>query len=281
MSKPYLVDYHTHTVRCGHAGGTMEEYVEAAIRRGLQEIGFSDHIPMYWLPESARDDSVAMPMEQLDDYVQDVLRLRDRYPEIPIRLGIEADYIPGHEEELARLLGRYEWDYVIGSCHFIGTWGFDNPAEVAVYARWDLGDLYDRFWDLEIAAARTGLFDIMGHIDLIKKFGHRPPAGYDLSGAYSRVAGALAAAGVAIELSVAGTRKPVREYYPHPDLLRECGRRGVDLVISSDAHHPSEVGKEFEAALSVAMDVGYDRLVSFAQRRRSYHPLQQMTDERP
>lgn len=273
MNKTFLVDYHTHTVRCGHAGGTMEEYVEAAIERGLQEIGFSDHIPWYWVTEERRDYAIAMPMDQFDDYVQDVRRLRERYPQIPIRLGVEADYIPGHEDQLAQILGRYDWDYVIGSCHFLGEWGFDNPDETAEYDNWDLGELYDRFWELEIAAARTGLFDIMAHLDLIKKFGHRPPAGYDLLGAYRRVAGAMAETGVAIELSVAGTRKPVREYYPHPDLLRACCEKGVDLVISSDAHHPSEVGRDFDAALRVAAASGYDRLVSFARRKRLFHSI--------
>lgn len=273
MSKLTLVDYHMHTARCGHAGGTMEEYVEMAIERGLHEIGFSDHIPMYWLPEAKRDYTIAMPMEQLEAYVEDVHRLQARYPEIPIRLGIEADYIPGSEEQLADLLRRYPWDYVIGSCHYLGDWGFDNPAEVAAYDRWELGELYDRFWELEIAAARTGLFDIMGHIDLIKKFGHRPAAGYDLAGAHRRLADELAKAGVAVELSVAGTRKPVKEYYPHPSLLKACAERGIGLVISSDAHHPSEVGKEFAAAADVARAAGYRETLTFRQRHRFAVPL--------
>jgi histidinol-phosphatase (PHP family) len=272
MRTKIFADYHMHTVRCGHAGGTMEEYVEAAIARGLLEVGFSDHIPWYWMPPERRDPESAMAMEELDEYVHDVHRLRERYPEIPIRLGIEADFIPGREEELARLLARYEWDYVIGSCHFIGDWPFDDDRYIAGFQKWDLGQLYDRFWDLEIAAARTGLFDIMAHLDLIKKFGHRPPAGYDLQRAYRRVADAMAEIGVVVELSVAGTRKPVGEYYPHPDLLRLCRERGVDLVISSDAHHPAEVGRGFDAALAVARGAGYDRLVSFERRRRRYHP---------
>jgi histidinol-phosphatase (PHP family) len=177
--KTTIVDYHTHTTRCGHAEGTMEAYVEAAIGAGIKEIGFSDHIPMYWLPADKRDPGIAMPMEELEAYVSDVLRLRDRYKEIPIRLGLEADFIPGKEEDLVRILQPYPWDYVIGSVHFIGEWDFDNPAKTNRYAEWDISELYAKFFTLEIMAAQSGLFDIMAHIDLIKKFGHRPS--HDLS----------------------------------------------------------------------------------------------------
>lgn len=267
----HIVDYHTHTTRCGHASGTMAEYVEAAIAAGLREIGFSDHIPMYWLPPEQRDPGIAMAMEELEAYVADVARLRERYREIPIRLGIEADYIPGREDELAKLLAPYPWDYVIGSVHFIGEWGFDNPAEVNRYAEWDISELYAKFFTLETKAAESGLFDIMAHIDLIKKFGHKPSG--DLGRLYGDVAAHMAAAGVAIELSTAGLRKPVREHYPNPTLLKACCDLGVPLVISSDAHSPGEVGWGFADALAIARQAGYTEAVRFEQRRRIVEPI--------
>lgn len=249
----------------------MEAYVEAAIAAGLREIGFSDHIPMYWLPREQRDPGIAMAEEELADYVADVMALRERYPQIPIRLGIEADYIPGAEAELRRLLAPYPWDYVIGSVHFIGDWGFDNPAEVNRYAEWDISELYGKFFTLESMAARSGLFDIMAHIDLIKKFGHRPS--HDLSRLYADVAATMAESGVAIELSTAGLRKPVGELYPNPSLLKECCDRGVPLVISSDAHKPVEVGWGFSGAADVARQAGYRHLARFEGRRRFSEPL--------
>lgn len=266
-----LVDYHTHTTRCGHAVGTMAEYVEAAIAAGIREIGFSDHIPLYWMPEAKRDPGFAMQMEELEAYVADVCRLRERYPEIPIRLGIEADFIPGREEELARILRRFEWDYVIGSVHFIGDWAFDDPSRVNRYAEWDISELYAKFFTLEQMAAESGLFDILAHIDLIKKFGHRPS--HDLGRLYADVAERIARAGVAIELSTAGLRKPVGEVYPNPTLLAECCRRGVPLVISSDAHSPEEVAWGFADAKALAMQIGYTEVVRFEQRKRFTLPL--------
>lgn len=266
-----FVDYHTHTVRCGHATGALEEYVESAIAAGLREIGFSDHIPMYWLPPEQRDPGIAMAMVELEEYVADVLRVRGRYPGIPVRLGLEADFIPGREEELVRLLERYPWDYVIGSVHFIGEWGFDNPAEVNRYAEWDISELYGKFFTLETMAARSGLFDILAHIDLIKKFGHRPSG--DLSRLYADVAQAIAESGTAIELSTAGLRKPVREVYPNPQLLHECCRRGVPLVLSSDAHSPQEVGWSFADARALALQAGCTHTARFEGRRRYLEPI--------
>jgi len=249
----------------------MEEYVEAAIAAGLREIGFSDHIPMYWLPAEQRDPGIAMRMEELEEYVADVMRLRERYPEIPIRLGIEADYIPGQEEELVRILQPYPWDYVLGSVHFIGEWDFDNPARTARYAEWDISELYAKFFTLEAMAAQSGLFDVLAHVDLIKKFGHRPS--HDLSRLYADIAETFARAEVAIELSTAGLRKPVREVYPSPGLLRECCLQGVPLVISSDAHHPSEVAWGFAGAVELARQAGYDRVVRFEGRQRFFEAL--------
>ncbi len=249
----------------------MEAYVEAAIAAGIREIGFSDHIPMYWLPEEKRDPGIAMRMEELEEYVADVHRLRERYREIPIRLGLEADFIPGREKDLVRILERYEWDYVIGSVHFIGEWDFDNPAKVNRYAEWDISDLYAKFFTLERMAAESGLFDILAHIDLIKKFGHRPT--HDLGRLYADVAESIARAGVAIELSTAGLRKPVGEVYPNPTLLAECGRRGVPLVISSDAHSPAEVAWGFHDAKALAIQHGFGHLVRFEKRQRFVESL--------
>ena len=111
----------------------MAAYVERAIRAGLPEMGFSDHIFMYWLPLEARDPELAMPEDQFDDYVEEVFRLRRERPEISIRLSVEADFIPGHEPTLARILDRYPWDYVLGSVHFIDAWGMDDSRYIATY----------------------------------------------------------------------------------------------------------------------------------------------------
>lgn len=266
-----LFDYHVHTHLCPHASGRAEEYVLRAIELGLSEIGFAEHIPMYWLPADQRDPEIAMDESQMDEYVQTVLDLAGRFPEIRVRLGIEADFVPGAEARLETLLAPYPWDYVYGSVHFLGAWGFDNPAEAHRYDEWSRDELYEAYFGLVCAAARSGLFDVIGHIDVIKKWGHRPnQIPYDL---YARTAEAVASAGVAVELNSAGYRKPVQELYPSRDLLSALVQRGVALTLGSDAHTPSEVGTRLNDAATQAKACGAAGLVRFEQRRRIPQPL--------
>lgn len=261
-----LFDYHVHTHFCPHASGRAEEYVLRAVELGLDEIGFAEHVPMYWLPKERRDATIAMDEAQMDEYVQTVLDLDSRFPEIHVRLGIEADYIPGAEDALARLLAPYPWDYVYGSVHFLGEWGFDNPAAAHRYDEWNLDELYETYFDTVAAAAESGLFDVIGHIDVIKKWGHRPPRpSHEL---FVRAADAVASAGVGVELNTAGYRKPVRELYPSAKLLTALVERGVDLTLGSDSHAPSEVGLALDAAVSEARAAGAVSLVRFQKRRR-------------
>ncbi|MEO5953082.1 MAG: histidinol-phosphatase HisJ family protein, partial [Chloroflexia bacterium] len=166
-----LTDYHMHTTLCGHASGTMDEYINRAKDLGLQEIGFSEHIYLYHLPEDQRDPELAMRAEEMDTYIEMVAQARQRHPDITIKLGLEADYIQDHEAQLESILTAYPWDYVYGSVHFMGSWGFDDARYIDEYSRRQINDLYTNYFALITAAAKTGLFDVMAHLDLIKKFG--------------------------------------------------------------------------------------------------------------
>jgi histidinol-phosphatase (PHP family) len=263
-----LPDYHIHTARCGHAVGRMEEYVAQARKVGLTEIGFSDHLYTYWLPEHDRDPELAMAEHELDDYVEDVLRLRRANADLTIRLAIEADFIPGHEAELKRILSRYPWDYVLGSVHFVDGWGLDDSRYIDRYDEWDIDELYESYFGLVAAAAETGYFDSMSHPDLVKKFGYRPAPDYDLGTVFERVAEAFKRTGVCVEVNTAGLSRPCAEIYPSLDLLRACQRRGVPATIGSDAHEPGRVGDQLAVAVSHLRAAGYDGVIRFAGRRR-------------
>ncbi|MDP9380771.1 MAG: histidinol-phosphatase HisJ family protein [Chloroflexota bacterium] len=266
-----LHDYHVHTYLCGHAIGSAEEYVLAAIAAGLDEIGFAEHVPLYWLPVRERDPEIAMPEERFEEYVRTVLDLRASYPEIRILIGVEADYIPGFEEALDSLLAPYPWDYVYGSVHYVDGWGFDNPAYAGSYSEWDVTELYARYFELVCAAARTGLFDIIGHLDVIKKWGHKPPVVPEKL--YRSVAAELSRCNVVVEANTAGYRKPVGELYPSAPLLRCLLDAGIELSLGSDAHAPGEVGSGFERALAELRQAGCASLVRFERRNRTYVPL--------
>jgi histidinol-phosphatase (PHP family) len=263
-----LVDYHVHTARCGHAFGTMEQYVEHAIASGLDELGFSDHLYLYWMPTDQRDPELGMADWELDFYVEDVERCRRRYgSDITIRLSTEADFVPGQEHALEAILARYDWDYVVGSVHFIDGWGFDDSRKLAGYAEWDIDALYARYFDLVGQSAETGLFDTIAHPDLVKKFGHRAMG--DQSGAYAQLAARLARSGVCVEVNTSGLRKPVAEVYPHPDLLRACHTAGVPPTLGSDAHAPTEVAADLASACALLGQVGYRDYVRFNGRQRT------------
>lgn len=267
-----LVDYHVHTARCGHARGAIEGYVERAIEAGLAELGFSDHLFMYWLSAEQRDPELGMAEWEHDFYIEDVERCRARYrSDITIRLATEADFIPGHERRLEDILRAYDWDYVIGSVHFVDGWGVDDSRYLHGFDEWDIDALYARYFDLVGAAAETGLFDTIGHADLVKKFGHRPRA--EQSGAYAGLAARLARGGVAVEVNTAGLRKPVGEMYPHPDLLRAMHAARVPVTFGSDAHAPGEVAADLALASRLARSVGYAEFVKYAGRQRTVVPL--------
>lgn len=268
-----LADYHVHTFRCGHAGGASREFVRRAIDRGLSEIGFTDHIPLYFLPEAERDPRLAMREEQFDDYVREVEALREEFAgEISVRLGLEADFAEGHEEELARWLSRADWDLVLGSVHRVAGGWIDDPAtSPARFEREGTERLYDEYYRLLAAAARTGLFDVLTHFDLPKKHGHRP--GRPREAAERGAIAAAAVSGCAVEISSAGLRKPVAEAYPEPRLLSAIVAAGIPVTFSSDAHAPAEVGWGYERTIELARAAGVAEFVTFEKRRKVLRPL--------
>ncbi len=265
------VDYHIHTKMCGHASGEMEEYVASARQKGLREIGFADHIPMYFLPPAKRDDSIAMKEEELDTYVGRVREIQEKYYPFPIKLGMEADFVPGMENELKAVLKRHDLDYILGSVHYLDGWGFDNPAQRDGYDRWDLYELYRRYFSTVQKAAASGIFDSLAHPDLIKKFGIRPEG--DITEIYEDTVREIAAAGVCIEVNTSGLRVPAGEIYPNTGFLQLCHKYRVPVTLGSDAHLPQQVGAGFKEAVDILKSVGYTKVVTFTGKNKNYYQI--------
>ncbi|MBO8136615.1 MAG: histidinol-phosphatase HisJ family protein [Desulfotomaculum sp.] len=266
-----LIDYHLHTARCGHASGTMDQYIDAARQRGITELGFADHIPMYWLPPEKRDPEIAMQEEELGEYIQEVCFLQKLNPDLGIRLGLEVDYIPGCEAAANKIISELPLDYVLGSVHYLGEWGFDNPLYVEKYNDYDLFELYMQYFDTLCGAAKSGMFDIIAHPDLIKKFNHRPQD--ELTPLYKKVAYVFADSGVCVEVNTAGLRVPAREIYPAKKMLSLLCKYGVPVTMGSDAHHPNQVGRGLKKALELIKEVGYKEVAVFQNRKRIFYKL--------
>jgi len=250
-----IADYHIHTALCGHADGEPREYVERAIALGITEMGFADHLPlsMYEQP------GYAMRRDEVEGYVTTVQSLAREYAsQIRILLGAEVDYFEQSVESDAALLAEYPFAYAIGSVHFVGDgFAYDHPGSREQFARYGVDSVYRASYELAAKAAATGLFRIIGHLDLAKKHGHRPIDAQGVAAAATAALKAIKTAGVAIELNTAGWRKPVGEAYPAPDLLAQAAALGIPLTFGSDAHHPADVGAEFGRAATLARECGY------------------------
>ncbi len=257
-------DYHMHTPRCNHATGSIMEYAQAAVDAGLSEIGMSDHSPM----PGDFDKAWRMHRCELDGYIEEVEQARDAFSDrLNIRFGLEADFHPGTESYVADMIASYDWDYVIGSVHYIGEWGFDNPDCMAIWDTWKIEDAYTAYFELVAASAATGMFDIIGHPDLIKKFGHRAPQGNQaVQQAEEAMLQAVFLSGAALEISSAGLRKPVAEIYPHQRIVSRAAALGIPFAFGSDAHAPVEVGHGMDQCLSVLSACGVLEIASFTNR---------------
>ncbi len=258
-----LVDYHIHTKECGHARGQMYEYVEAAIARGLPEMGFSDHMPLPYLP---LDEEYVMPAAKFPGYLDEVARLREKYPQIQIRLGVEADYVPGYTAQLLEILSGYPLDYVYGSVHFIDGWLHDDARFIDGYEIRGVDNVYRDYFHLVQEAAESGAFDILSHLDLVKKFGFRPQR--EIRGLLEETVAAVARSGKCIEMNTSGLRKPVKEIYPGKELLELLFAANVPVTLGSDAHAPEEVAGDFDQAVALLRQVGYRKIATFRKRRR-------------
>jgi len=265
-----IVDYHMH-LRNGreeiaHDTWSVGPFVAAAQAAGVDEIGFSEH--GYYFTQLRTLWSVPYQVERcvydLEPYVDAVVQARERG--LPVKLGLEVDYVPGREDETRALLAPYPWDYLLGSVHWID--GFAVDGEPRLVDEVGVDDAWHRYFEALASAARSGLFDSLSHPDLVKIFGHRAEA-FD----YAEIADAVAESGIAIEVSTAGLRKPVGELYPHPDLLAACRERDVPVTTGSDAHSPDVVGRDFDRARELLRSSGYETVTVFERRQPRQEPL--------
>lgn len=247
----------------------VDRYLAAAADAGIVELGVSEHVYRFtqalelwrhpfWQGE-ARDD--------LDAYCEFVRTT-------PLRLGIECDFVPGAEDRTASLLETRDFDYVVGSVHFVGEAAVDHEGWDVWEGRGDADEVWRRYFDALAECARCGLFDILAHPDLVKVWGRgRPLPDRDPRFFYEPAVEAIAESGIAVEVSTAGLRKPVAEIYPAAPFVEMCRDAGASFALSSDAHRPEQVGFEYERALELLADLGVEQICAFDRRKRRVEPL--------
>ena len=261
MSLP--ADYHMHTPLCRHATGEPTELAAHALKAGLTEIGFSEHNPMI------RDDydDWHMLLGELDQYVEKTRQAHRDHPSLTIKLAMEVDYLPGHENWIRELAVRHPWDYFIGSVHYVSdSWDLDNPKKLSEWKSRDPFEVWTTYFERLGQAAASGLFEIIGHADLPKKFCFYPQQ--DCTPMFERFLQTAKDSDVAIELNTAGLRKDCKEIYPSRKFLELAFQKDVPITFGSDAHAITEVGMNFTDAVQLAREVGYTRCCRFTQRQR-------------
>ncbi|WP_310551611.1 histidinol-phosphatase [Paenibacillus glufosinatiresistens] len=266
-------DLHTHHSRCGHADGSIRDYVEAAIASGLQVVGISDHTPYFGSSEDQAFPNIAMAKSQFREYVDEVLSLKKEYAGvIDVLLGIESDYFPEHAELYRSKLAELPFDYVIGSVHSVGGVSIFNKGRWKGRGAKERIAVKSEYYRLIAESARTGMFQILGHIDAMKG---NFPAFSDIpaSGAIDDCLRTIADCGTAIEINTSGGTKLCGGWYPSDDILERALHFGVRVTFGSDAHRPSRVAEDREAVAARLKEIGFGSWVYFKERRPVTVPL--------
>jgi histidinol-phosphatase (PHP family) len=261
-------DYHIHTSLCKHAEGEMEQYVEAAISRGITELCFTDHIPF---PDNF-DLEHRMATKEMDIYLENIERCKAQFPGINILTGIEADYLEGYEKYLEEFLARYSFDMVIMSVHFIKKWGDKGWVFSYEYTDKTVKQQYSDYFDCVLKGVQTGLFDVMGHFDIIKRL--KNPVLDTNREQVEQALDAINAAGMSLELNTSGWRKFIEETYPAPEILDIVVDKEIPIVLSSDAHKPEQVGFCFKGIMPQLYE-NYPgmQLAFYRERKATIYPL--------
>jgi histidinol-phosphatase (PHP family) len=252
-----MIDIHNHTPLCKHATGTPEEYIKKAIEKNIKIYGFADHAPMEF------DEKYRMKFDDMQNYEKKIKNLKENYKDkIKILLGYEVDFIPYVDK---RVLER-EVDYLIGSIHFLDNWGFDNPEFIKEWHNRDVDDVYKEYFNKIEKMAQSRLFDIVGHLDLVKVFGFKPKK--NIKDIAKNAIKEIKKSGMAVEINTAGLRKPVKEIYPSIELLEMIRDEGIDITFSSDAHRIEDVGYKIDEAIELAKNLGFNEAVYFENRTK-------------
>ncbi|HRW63653.1 MAG TPA: histidinol-phosphatase HisJ family protein [Bacteroidales bacterium] len=257
-----MIDYHTHSLY-SDGKNTYKELLDTAYKKNLSEIGFSDHLCLHY-PDWAVKES------QLLKLSDDIISLKNNSSSpVKVKFGFEVDYIDGKEDEIRKMLEKFPLDYAIGSVHYINNWNFDTIVDD--YHSIDIDKFYNDYFLLIQKAAKSKLFDIIGHADLAKKFAFYPS--FNLDAIYEETAKVFAESNAVVELNTSGKDKPCKEFYPSVDFLKQCFNHGVPVTLGSDSHHIPHLARYFNDAIQLLIEVGYTQIVSFTQRKPNYIPL--------
>jgi len=253
-----VIDLHNHTPLCNHATGEPREYIKEAIKKSIKIYGFSDHAPMEF------DKKYRMSFDQMEEYEKEILDLKKEFKEkIDIRLGYEVDFI---KKFLDKRVLEAKVDYLIGSIHFLDGWGFDNPEFIGEYKNKDIDKIWEDYFLAVEEMAKSGHFQIVGHLDLIKVFNYFPKK--DIRIIAKNAIKAIKKANMTVEINSAGFRKDVKKQYPQEELLEMIYEYQIPITFGSDAHKIEDVGYKLEDIINLAKKIGFKEAATYHNKER-------------
>jgi histidinol-phosphatase (PHP family) len=259
----YITDYHTHTI-FSDGREVPEAYIDKAIEARLSEIGFSEHLSLF-----SKNQDCCMDPDNVNNYIAYIKNLKNRYSEIFVRTGLEIDFFPGREKEISEFLDPLELDYRIGSLHYLGEDTVDFAPDF--YEGKNIDRLYEIYFENLILAIESGIFDIIGHCDLIRIFGFKPT--FSPEPFYRKIASSLRKYDIAFELNTNGRNKPIGDFYPDRRFIHIFSEEKVVVCVNSDAHFPARVAQYFEEAYDLLRKTGFKEMATYSQRKRIMKPL--------
>jgi histidinol-phosphatase (PHP family) len=258
-------DLHTHHIRCGHAESEIKDYIEAAIAQGLQVIGISDHSPYFGSKVEQEQPKIAMGKSEFSHYIAEVLALKEEYKnQIEVLLGVESDFFPEHAELYRQIYAKYPFDYIIGSVHQVEQLSIFNKNRWNGLQEAKKRQVKEQYYDLIRQSARSGMFQILGHIDAMKGF--YPEFSDIQTDAVEETLKIIGEQGIAIEINTSGKTKTCGGWYPSDEILEFALFYKVDVTFGSDAHKPSRVGDDLTKVQQRLREIGFTEWVYFRQK---------------
>ncbi|MBU8908840.1 histidinol-phosphatase [Desertibacillus haloalkaliphilus] len=267
-----VFDLHTHHERCGHAKGTIEDYITAAISNGLDVIGIADHSPYFHSKEDHPSPGVTMAKSQFNDYVNEVLTFKEKYRDkIDVLLGIECDYFPAHMESYRQAVRNIPFDYIIGSVHFVDDISIFKKGRWEGLTKEQKIKTKESYYSLIEQSARSGMFQVLGHIDAMKGF--YPQFSEIETDVIDQTLQVIADHELVIEVNTSGKTKDSGGWYPSDEILERALFHNVSVTFGSDAHVPERVGDEFNIVTKRLKEIGYHEWVYFVDQKKVPVPI--------
>jgi histidinol-phosphatase (PHP family) len=264
-----MIDYHIHTLLCNHAQGSMESYIRSAINLGMSEICFLDHLTV-----RESEKGLSMAPGEIPYYFQAIQLLKQQYKEaISVKAGIEIDFNPAYTDLFQEIVGTFAFDVVASALHFPGGINVVSGSSAWRHGENNTDYVYGLYCEHLENMLDFNYFDVICHIDLIKKFGRKPSRSFDKE--FNEILLKIKTKNLCVEINTSGYTHPVRELYPSPDMITTCHDLGIRITLGSDAHSPANVGQHYDRALPLILSAGYEYLTTFTKRRGGKIPIEQ------